>query len=102
MAINVQVMDIQPGPDRSEFWRDMEACRRLHSPTAARRFAYSLITARVTQEIIEWDQSTRTKLSQWDADNYMAMNVRDLYRSAWEQGYFNVPIRCFKLNVVVS
>lgn len=82
-------IEIEPAaaPDRSEFWRDMDACRRAHSPMAAARFAYSLI--RRQAEIETFDAMRRGVITHACGKAPREQVIRYLWREATALGLLN-------------
>ncbi|MGC2778200.1 MAG: hypothetical protein WA418_21435 [Bradyrhizobium sp.] len=84
----IEIAGTRREPDRVEFWRDMEACTRAHSPMASIRMAHSLIRHRVRFELV----SGASMMTQAEAYRREPELIRELWYGAVERGLMSPSI----------
>jgi hypothetical protein len=89
-------VEVPAGPDRSEFLRDLEAVKRLHSPMAASRYVASLALVRAEQEVA-WIFC----LTEFQRQQAVDSIKRELWDMATAIGY-RPMIRSIKISIFVK
>lgn len=92
MSSQIIVVDCSPRPDRTIFWRDVEATQRMSNPKNIKKFLDDLIQVRAYYEADEiYSSRIKNALSCTEAeyDGMVRSIAYQLFKECEQRGYFN-------------
>lgn len=85
-----------PDPRDAVFWRDMEACTRVHSPLAAARMGASLIRRRAEEEAMDRRASGLTGAQ---SPGWIEHRKQELWRQATAMGLLSPTLYHYEMRI---